>query len=94
MKALPNAEKPVAFFNLWTRKEAWLKAMGEGIAESLNQAEVSFLASEPARLLSLFGDSQAGQKWRLCELTPSAGFVAALAVAMPDVQVQCWRWAE
>ena len=31
LKALPLDQKPVGFFNLWTRKEAWLKATGEGI---------------------------------------------------------------
>lgn len=94
LRALPNTKKPAAFFNLWTRKEAWLKATGEGISESLNQVEVSFLADEPAQLISLFGDTQAGQKWHLCELNPAAGFVAALAVAGPDMRVKCWHWTE
>ncbi len=94
LKGLPPIERTAAFFNLWTRKEAYLKATGEGIAESLNEAEVSFLADEPARLISLFGDHRAGEKWRLCELAPAAGFVAALAVAAPDAQVKRWQWTE
>jgi len=52
-QTLPEDQKPAAFFNLWTRKEAWLKATGEGIAHSLNRVEVSFLPGEPARLLHL-----------------------------------------
>src|SRR5262249_10949243 len=49
-----NAElKPQAFFNLWTRKEAWLKATGEGIGHSLNRVEVTFLEGDGARLLKL-----------------------------------------
>ncbi len=94
LRALPNIKKPAAFFNLWTRKEAWLKATGEGIAESLNQVQVSFLADEPARLVSLFGDTQAGRHWHLCELNPAAGFVAALAVTGGETQVKCWHWTE
>jgi len=50
-RALPEGQRPVAFFNLWTRKEAWLKAIGEGIASSLRLVEVSFLPGEPARLI-------------------------------------------
>lgn len=50
---LPSEQKLVAFFNLWTRKEAWLKATGEGIGRLLNQVEVSFMPGEPARLLTL-----------------------------------------
>ncbi len=92
LRALRDLEKPAAFFNLWTRKEAWLKATGEGIAESLNQVQVSFLGDEPARLISLFGDFKAGRNWLLCELTPAPGFVAALAVAVPDMRVSCWHW--
>lgn len=94
LKALPDTKKSAAFFNLWTRKEAWLKATGEGIAESLSQVEVSFLAGEPARLTCLFGDAQAGRNWHLCELAPAAGFVAALAVAGRTPRVTCWHWME
>jgi 4'-phosphopantetheinyl transferase len=52
-KRLPAAQKTAAFFNLWTRKEAWLKATGDGIGHLLNQVEVSFLPGAPALLLNL-----------------------------------------
>jgi 4'-phosphopantetheinyl transferase len=94
LKALPEAQKPAAFFRLWTRKEACLKATGAGITEFLSEAQVSYLADEPARLTSLFGDSRAGEQWRLCELAPAAGFVAALAVAAPDTQIKHWQWTD
>jgi 4'-phosphopantetheinyl transferase len=42
-----------AFFTLWTRKEALLKAIGEGIGQSLDRVEVTFLPGVPARVLSL-----------------------------------------
>jgi 4'-phosphopantetheinyl transferase len=38
-RGIPSGKRPAAFFNIWTRKEAWLKATGEGIACSLDQAE-------------------------------------------------------
>jgi 4'-phosphopantetheinyl transferase len=84
--------KERAFFNLWTRKEAWLKATGEGIAHALNQVEVSFLPGEPARLLALPERLAQGACWSLHELTPAGNFAAALVVAAEDINLHCWRW--
>ncbi len=89
---LPAEQKPTAFFNLWTRKEAWLKATGDGIAQYLNRVEVSFLPETPARLLSLPGDFQPEITWSLHELAPSAGFAAAMSVAAENPLVTCWQY--
>ena len=94
LRDLPAAQKLLAFFNLWTRKEAWLKATGVGISDSLGQVEVSFLAGEPARLLKLPGSTEADHPWSLHELAPAAGFVGALAVPAKEIRLNCWRWAE
>ena len=83
-QTLPTSQKNAAFFNLWTRKEAWLKATGEGIAHSLNRVEVTFLPGEPAQLLGLPETPGLKVDWALRELTPATGFVAA--VALPDLQ--------
>jgi 4'-phosphopantetheinyl transferase len=91
-KDLPDSEKPAAFFNLWTRKEAWLKATGEGIAHSLHLVEVSFLPGEPARLLAIPESLGQGTPWTLMDLQPAPGFAAALAIAVLDRKIQCWRW--
>jgi 4'-phosphopantetheinyl transferase len=77
---VPEEEKPAAFFNLWTRKEALLKATGEGITRSLSLVEVSFLPGEPARLLAVSGDSEKAAEWSLRELTPATGFTGAIAI--------------
>jgi 4'-phosphopantetheinyl transferase len=89
---LPSEQKPNAFFSLWTRKEAWLKATGEGIAHSLNLVEVSFLPDEPAKLLSMPPHLSQGFYWSLHNLSPAAQFAAALAVAGESIKLQCWRW--
>jgi len=73
-------QKPVAFFNLWTRKEALLKATGEGITRSLNLVEVSFLPGEPARLLAIAGDEKAAERWMLKEFAPAKEFAGAVAI--------------
>ncbi|MGO8698131.1 MAG: 4'-phosphopantetheinyl transferase family protein [Limisphaerales bacterium] len=91
---LPPAQKPVAFFNLWTRKEAWLKATGQGIGDLLHAVEVSFLPGEPARFLSLPEDAQATASWILHELEPPSGFVAALAISAQTTSLRCCCWDE
>ena len=100
-------QKPAAFFNLWTRKEALLKATGEGITRSLSLVEVSFLPGEPARLLAISGDKQAAEAWVLKELSPAEGFAGAIAINCEtsniqhptcgerrerELVVKCWKW--
>ncbi len=86
--SLPDEEKANAFFNLWTRKEALLKATGEGIGYALNRVEVSFLPGDPAKLLS----SAEAASWKLTHLNPAEGFVGALAVSRGGTApaVRCW----
>src|SRR5262249_30459782 len=79
-RELAASERPAAFFNLWTRKEAMLKATGEGIAGSLSAIEVTLLPGEPARVMRIAGDAQAAAQWSLSELSPVEGFVGAVAV--------------
>ena len=84
--------RPEAFFNLWTRKEAWLKAAGEGIGHLLNRVEVRFLPGEPAGLVSLPEGWGPVSRWTLSGLAPAAGYAGALAIEATDVEVQCWAW--
>jgi 4'-phosphopantetheinyl transferase len=91
---LPAGQKPQAFFNLWTRKEAWLKAIGEGIGRSLDRVEVSFLPEEPAQLLALPGNSKLAASWSLLALSPAPGFTAALARPGPQGPVAMFRLSE
>lgn len=84
-------QKPAAFFNLWTRKEALLKATGEGITGGLNQVEVSFLPGEPARVLALAGEAGKARGWTLQEFAPAEGFVGAVAIQEIEVSFTCWK---
>jgi 4'-phosphopantetheinyl transferase len=98
--SLPAAQQPAAFFNLWTRKEAWLKATGEGIGHLLSQVEVSFLPAQPVQLLRLpasfappnSSTEQVADNWSLHDLRPAAGFVAALAIQTEQLRLHCWHW--
>ena len=85
-------KKPAAFFNLWTRKEALLKASGEGMTRSLSLVEVSFLPGEPAGLIAVSGDAARAAQWSLRELSPAAGFTGAVAIEARHMEVRCWKW--
>jgi 4'-phosphopantetheinyl transferase len=92
LMALANDQRNPAFFNLWTRKEAWLKATGDGISEMLNQVEVSCVPDEPARVLAISGNVEAAQRWTMLGLSPAPGFAAAVAAEAKDLQFSCWQW--
>jgi 4'-phosphopantetheinyl transferase len=89
---LEPALKPQAFFNLWTRKEAFLKATGEGIGERLNQVEVTFLPGEPAGILGLPADLQADGQWLIEEITPVPGFCGAVVTRPPVTHIKTLHW--
>jgi 4'-phosphopantetheinyl transferase len=75
----PNDRKE-AFFNCWTRKEAYLKALGSGLSALLDGFQVSLEPGRPAKFLRLDTDKPGLSDWTLYHLTPSEGFVGALAV--------------
>ena len=90
-KQLPAEEKPAAFFNLWTRKEAWLKAVGKGIGYALDRVEVSYLPRTPARLLALPEAAGPFSRWTLEAFEPAPGFAAALALAKAPGSISMFR---
>lgn len=80
LRQLPQGLQQRAFFHTWTRKEAYLKARGEGLTVPLNEFEVSVNPDEPAALLRAQGHPQEAQRWLLRALEPAAGFVATVVV--------------
>jgi 4'-phosphopantetheinyl transferase len=84
--AVPDEQKPAAFFNAWTRKEAFIKAVGDGLSYPLDRFDVSLAPGEPARLLRVAGEPEATSRWRIEALEPAPGYAAAVAVDGHD-----WR---
>jgi 4'-phosphopantetheinyl transferase len=91
LRSLPEEIKYEAFFACWTRKEAYIKARGEGLSLPLDQFDVSMSPGEPALLLYTGGDPQETSRWSLRELKPSTGYAAALAVEGHDWRLSCWN---
>jgi 4'-phosphopantetheinyl transferase len=92
LRALPLSLRKYAFFLCWTRKEAYIKARGEGLSLPLDQFDVSLTPGEPAALLSTQSDSNEALGWSLLNLTPASGYAAALATKGRDWTLSCWQW--
>jgi 4'-phosphopantetheinyl transferase len=90
--SLPHDLKQEAFFNCWTRKEAYIKARVEGFSFPLDQFDVSFLPGEPAALLQNREDPQEITRWSLLELMPGIGYTGALSVERVGWRLRCWQW--
>jgi 4'-phosphopantetheinyl transferase len=94
LQTLASGMKQEAFFNCWTRKEAFIKATGDGLARPLDQFDVSLKPGGPAKLLNVDGNVREASRWSLRELTPAPGYVAAIAVEGYGWRLACWRWLD
>lgn len=90
--ALAPELRQEAFFTCWTRKEAYIKARGEGLTFPLHAFDVTILPSDPAGLRSVSGDAAEASRWSLREIRPRTGYVAALAVEGQDWHLICSEW--
>jgi len=72
---LPKELRDTAFFLCWTRKEAYIKAHGDGLQIPLDSFDVSLKPGEPETLRSV--DSG---RWSMRSFTPAPEFVAAVIV--------------
>ena len=81
-----------AFFRCWTRKEAFIKASGEGFARGLASFEVSIEPGDCDALLGAGADPAALEQWRLADVDAAAGFTAAVAVGRRSPVFACWEW--
>jgi 4'-phosphopantetheinyl transferase len=78
-RALPPGDRPLGFFQCWTRKEAFIKALGEGLSHPLDSFDVSLAPGLPAKLLYVRPGPGIKPSWRLQSFSPAPGFVAAIA---------------
>lgn len=86
LRSLSGEAKRRTFFELWTCKEALLKAMGDGLTRPINEVEVA-LQEGAARLVSIAGDPVLAAAWQITLFRPAAGYQAALATPGYDLQL-------
>src|SRR5688500_13073379 len=90
--ALADEVRDLAFFLCWTRKEAYIKAVGEGLSMPLDRFDVTFAPGEPARILRTRGNPAEAERWTMLALEPGPGYVGALAVEGADWHPVLFDW--
>ena len=92
LQALPSDRQDEAFFVCWTRKEAYVKAIGDGLTFPLDTFDVSLTPGHPAELLEVRGNQQEAARWQLRNLQPDPEYAASIVVAGNDWQARCYSW--
>ena len=91
LRRVDTGQQLDAFFNCWTRKEAYVKATGEGLMCPLDSFCVEVTNIEPGRLIPV--DPRGGNvQWWLRSLIPAPGFLGAVAAAGQEWALEAWRW--
>jgi 4'-phosphopantetheinyl transferase len=88
LESLPPSQRPEAFFLCWTRKEAYIKALGEGLQIPLTSFRVSLSPGQPAIL-----ESADASRWTLCSLSPAPDYSAALVAEGHDWRLRLFDFA-
>ena len=87
LTALPNHLYDQAFFSCWTKKEAYVKARGDGLAIPLNGFSVP-LTTDPAPSPV----DVSARRWSFYTLQPAPGYVGALAIEGSGWRLSQWQW--
>ncbi len=87
--ALPKEEQVAAFFRCWTRKEAYIKAIGKGLSQALDAFDVTLAPGVQAALLRAEDDD--ASRWLLRNVDVGEGYAGALAIERPVAEVRFFR---
>jgi 4'-phosphopantetheinyl transferase len=90
LAALPAARRTLASLTLWTRKEAYLKAMGCGLQQELTSFEISVPPTAPALLHGVDEDAKQSH-WFFYDFQPARNFVGTLCVE-DKAETKLWSW--
>ncbi|MFY9345933.1 MAG: 4'-phosphopantetheinyl transferase superfamily protein [Planctomycetota bacterium] len=91
LDALTGPARELAFYRCWTRKEAYIKALGEGLSMPLDTFDVTL--TEAPRLLACRDGRSDPAAWALLDVSPAPDYVAAAAVHHAAAKVRTFRLA-
>jgi 4'-phosphopantetheinyl transferase len=90
--ALPANRREEGFFNAWTRKEVYIKAIGKGLSCPLENVVVSLSPDEPAAILAIQDDPEEARRWSLVALPSDPPYIAAPAFEGHECRLSFWDW--
>jgi 4'-phosphopantetheinyl transferase len=90
-RRLPLAEQPAAFYRAWTRKEAYLKAIGTGLSFSSTGFSISYGRDEEPRLLRTERPGDDVRRWRMLDLPCPSGYAAAACWDGESLPLRCFH---
>lgn len=93
LMAIMPEERTRAFYDCWTRKEAYVKATGEGLTAPLDRFQVSIAKEQPVALLQIENDIERASQWSLFDLKAPDGYTAALAIRGQGWTIKHEYWA-
>src|SRR4029077_16735346 len=91
LRSLPPPEQRAAFFRYWARKEAVIKAGGEGLGRALDSFDVDGEPGSTSAVMQWAGGSRGMTEWSLRDLSSPPGYAAASAVAAHEGAPVQWR---
>ncbi len=90
-KVLPECQQLTGFYRIWTRKEAYIKAIGLGLNYPLKDFVVSVEKKPIQGLLAVCGDRNIAQTWSLIDLEPVLNYVGAIFVRGKIKRICFWQ---
>ncbi len=91
LRVLPSAEQLSGFYKIWTRKEAFVKAIGVGLSHPLDQFSVDGSLDKSAIKLHTQNPSIKND-WYIYNVAISQEYVAALSLEDSNITMLKWRW--
>jgi 4'-phosphopantetheinyl transferase len=94
LRAVASDQRTKAFFNCWSRKESYIKAIGMGVSYPLDGFTVSLAPDAAPELLEVNADATEATCWKMYELDVAEGYAAALIVENPPISLRRFQWDE
>jgi 4'-phosphopantetheinyl transferase len=92
LRAAPTDRRTEAFFNCWSRKESYIKAIGMGVSYPLDGFTVSLAPNVAPTLLKVDADEREPSRWQMYELKAGEVYAASLIVENPPIILKQWQW--
>ena len=92
--AQPEPMRQRAFFSCWTQKEAFVKALGQGLSIHLNRFNLPMSSPNPTSVTYEGSCFLETSRWSLLDLNLGADYVGSIAVEGDMPRVHCWKLQE